>query len=207
MPLSNVGARNNYKAGKVTLKQLLLQLKQLEQNVMVQIDNAVKQAQSDYESVEAQREARIYAEAALDAEQKTYAVGKSHHLRSAAISKHPDQRAPRKSARSPITTKPRQSGRRGRQHARTQWHRPEPVGSAIFPFTDDFSFFADSQNPSVRSCGKSCARRNGVHGLVDSRPHQKCHAPRQTIHTPSRRLVMACAVIASPSRFLRMTSH
>ncbi len=77
MPLSNVGARNTYKAGKVTLKQLLLQLKQLEQTVMVQIDNAVKQAQSDYEAVEAQREARIHAEAALDAEQKKYAVGKS----------------------------------------------------------------------------------------------------------------------------------
>jgi outer membrane protein len=77
MPLSNVGARNTYKAGKVTLQQLLLQLKQLEQNVMVQIDNAVKQAQSDYQSVDASRQARIYAEAALDAEQKKYNVGKS----------------------------------------------------------------------------------------------------------------------------------
>jgi outer membrane protein TolC len=77
MPLSNVGARNTYKAGKVTLKQLLLQLKQLEQNVMVDIDNAVKQAQSSYESVQATQQARIYAETALDAEQKKYAVGKS----------------------------------------------------------------------------------------------------------------------------------
>lgn len=77
MPLSNVGARNNYKAGKVTLKQLLLQLKQLEQTVMVDIDNAVKQAQSSYESVQATQQARTYAEAALDAEQKKYAVGKS----------------------------------------------------------------------------------------------------------------------------------
>jgi outer membrane protein len=77
MPLSNVGARNTYKAGKVTLKQLLLQLKQLEQTIMVQIDNAVKQAQSDYESVQATQQARVYAESALDAEQKKYAVGKS----------------------------------------------------------------------------------------------------------------------------------
>src|SRR5690349_986096 len=37
--------------------------------------------------------------------------------------------------------------------------------------------------------------------------HQKFHAPFQTTHTPSRKLVMACAVIASPSRPLRMTSH
>ena len=77
MPLSNVGARNTYKAGKVTLKQLLLQLKQLEQTIMVDIDNAVKQAQSSYESVQATQQARVYAEAALDAEQRKYAVGKS----------------------------------------------------------------------------------------------------------------------------------
>jgi outer membrane protein len=77
LPLSNVGPRNQYKSAKATLQQIVLQLKQLEQNVMVEIDNAVKQAQSDYESVNATREARIYAEAALDAEQKTYAVGKA----------------------------------------------------------------------------------------------------------------------------------
>jgi outer membrane protein TolC len=77
VPLSNVGARNTYKAGKVTLQQLLLQLKQLEQNVMVDIDNAVKQAQSNFESVQATQQARIYAEAALDAEEKKYNVGKS----------------------------------------------------------------------------------------------------------------------------------
>ena len=77
VPLSNVGPRNQYKAGKVTMQQLLLQLKQFEQNVMVEIDNAVKQAQSAHESVGATRQARIYAEAALDAEQKKYAVGKS----------------------------------------------------------------------------------------------------------------------------------
>jgi outer membrane protein TolC len=77
IPLSNATARNNLKAGKATEKQLLLQLKQLEQNVMVQIDNAVKSAESAWESVDATKSARIYAEAALDAEQKKYAVGKS----------------------------------------------------------------------------------------------------------------------------------
>jgi HAE1 family hydrophobic/amphiphilic exporter-1 len=77
MPLSNVGPRNQLKSGKVTEKQLLLQLKQLEQNVMVDIDNAVEAAKADWESVDATRQARTYAEAALDAEQKKYAVGKS----------------------------------------------------------------------------------------------------------------------------------
>ena len=52
-------------------------LKEEEQTIMVAIDNAVKLAQSDYESVQATRQARIYAEEALDAEQKTYAVGKA----------------------------------------------------------------------------------------------------------------------------------
>jgi outer membrane protein len=77
MPLSNRGPRNNYKASKISLQQLLLKLKQFEQKVMVDIDNAVKSAQSAYQSVDATRQARIYAEAALDAEQKKYAVGKS----------------------------------------------------------------------------------------------------------------------------------
>jgi HAE1 family hydrophobic/amphiphilic exporter-1 len=77
IPLSNTKARNQYKAGRATEKQLLLQLKQLEQNIMVEIDNAVGVARSDYESVGASRQARIYAEAALDAEEKKYAVGKS----------------------------------------------------------------------------------------------------------------------------------
>jgi outer membrane protein TolC len=77
IPLSRVGPRNQYKATKATLQQVALQLKQLEQNSMALIDNAVGVAQSDYESVQASRQARIYAEAALDAEQKKYAVGKS----------------------------------------------------------------------------------------------------------------------------------
>ena len=77
IPLSNIGPRNQYKSTKATLQQIVLQLKQLEQNVMVEIDNAVKQAQSAYQSADATRQARIYAEAALDAEQKKYTVGKS----------------------------------------------------------------------------------------------------------------------------------
>jgi len=77
VPLSNIGPRNQYKSNKMTLQQITLQLKQLEQNVLVEIDNAVKQAQSNYQSVEATKQARVYAEAALDAEEKTYAVGKA----------------------------------------------------------------------------------------------------------------------------------
>ena len=77
VPLGNLGPRNQYRTAKATLQQVVLQLKQLEQNVMVQIDNAVKQAESAYQSAEATKQARIYAESALDAETKTYAVGKA----------------------------------------------------------------------------------------------------------------------------------
>ena len=77
VPLSNLKARSSYKSDKAVQEQDLLKLKQLEQGVMVQIDDAVKQAQSAWESVDATKQARVYAEAALDAEQKKYAVGKS----------------------------------------------------------------------------------------------------------------------------------
>ena len=77
VPLDNVGARNTYKSDKASLQQKVLQLKQLEQTIMVGIDNAVKQAESDYQGVQASHEATVYAAAALDAEQKKYAVGKS----------------------------------------------------------------------------------------------------------------------------------
>jgi HAE1 family hydrophobic/amphiphilic exporter-1 len=77
VPLGNVGPRNQYRTAKATMQQVGLRLKQLEQNVMVQIDNAVKQAESARQSAEATKQARIYAESALDAETKTYAVGKA----------------------------------------------------------------------------------------------------------------------------------
>jgi len=77
LPLGNTAARNNYRAAKATKEQISLQLRQLEQTVMVQIDNAVKQAQSDFERVAATKQARLYQEAALDAEQKKLENGKS----------------------------------------------------------------------------------------------------------------------------------
>jgi outer membrane protein TolC len=77
VPLSRVGPRNQFNAARASLQQTLLQLKQLQQNILVEIDNAVIEAQSTYQSVQATRQARVYVEAALDAEQKTYAVGKA----------------------------------------------------------------------------------------------------------------------------------
>ena len=76
-PLGNRTARNNARATKAAKEQALLQYKKLEQNILVQIDDSVKLAQTDFERVGATREARIYAEAALDAEQKKLENGKS----------------------------------------------------------------------------------------------------------------------------------
>jgi outer membrane protein TolC len=77
IPLGNTGPRNRYKASKAEKQQALLQLKKLEQSIMVQIDDAVKLVQTDLERVEATKQARAFAEAALDAEQKKLENGKS----------------------------------------------------------------------------------------------------------------------------------
>jgi outer membrane protein TolC len=77
IPIGNRAARNSYRAGKAVKEQLELQLKQLEQIAMVTIDNSIVAVRTSFERVTATREARIYAEAALDAEQKKLENGKS----------------------------------------------------------------------------------------------------------------------------------
>jgi outer membrane protein TolC len=77
IPLGNTSARNSYRTAKATREQITLQLKQLEQNVLIQIENDIAVANTRFQQVDATREARIYAEAALDAEQKKLESGKS----------------------------------------------------------------------------------------------------------------------------------
>ncbi len=76
-PLANIGARNNYKSAKVSLQQVVLTLKKLEQGVMVDIDNDIGTIRANYDQVQATRTARQYQESALDAEQKKLENGKS----------------------------------------------------------------------------------------------------------------------------------
>lgn len=76
-PLGARSARNNYKASKAEKKQIQILLKKKEQDVMVEIDDAVKAVQTSFQRVEATRQARLFAEAALDAEQKKLENGKS----------------------------------------------------------------------------------------------------------------------------------
>ena len=77
VPLGNRVARSNYRSRQAEEEQLLLTLKNLEQSVMVEIDDAIKQAASEFDQVNATYEAREYAEAALEAEQKRLENGKS----------------------------------------------------------------------------------------------------------------------------------
>jgi len=77
IPLGNGVARNRYKSTRAGREQVMLALKKLEQDIMVQIDNAIKLAQANYQRIGATREAREYAEAALAAEQRKLENGKS----------------------------------------------------------------------------------------------------------------------------------
>jgi outer membrane protein len=76
-PIGNTGARNTYRSAKASREQITLQVKQLEQTVLIQIENAIAVAKTDFQRVSATREARLYAEAALEAEQKKLENGKS----------------------------------------------------------------------------------------------------------------------------------
>jgi len=77
VPLYNRGAKNSYQATRAEKQQALLRLKKLEQDVVVSIDEAVNLARSNFQRIEATRQARLYAEAALEAEEKKLASGKS----------------------------------------------------------------------------------------------------------------------------------
>lgn len=77
MPLFNLSARNAYRREKATMQQLILSLKQLEQNTLILIDNDIGTIRANYDQVQATRAAREYEEAALDAEQKKLENGKS----------------------------------------------------------------------------------------------------------------------------------
>ncbi len=77
IPLGNRAARSRYRSNKVREEQLLLTLKGQEQGIMIEIDNAIKQAASSYDRVQATRKASEYALAALEAEQKKLENGKS----------------------------------------------------------------------------------------------------------------------------------
>jgi outer membrane protein TolC len=73
----NRAARNAYKTSQAARKQAELRLKKMEQDILVQVDDSIKLAQSTYKRTSSSREARLYAEAALEAEEKKLQNGTS----------------------------------------------------------------------------------------------------------------------------------
>ena len=77
IPLSRRTARNDYRSAKATREQMELTLKQLEQNALIEIEDAIALANTDFQQVGARREATRFAQEALEAEQKKLESGKS----------------------------------------------------------------------------------------------------------------------------------
>ena len=77
IPLGNSAARSNYRISKAEQQQALVKLQRLEQSIMLQIEDTVRLAQTNFERVGATKEAREFAEAALEAEQTKLENGKS----------------------------------------------------------------------------------------------------------------------------------
>jgi len=77
LPITRRNDRDAYKKAKLAKEAFILTLKRKEDTVLQEIDDALKKVQSTYTTTQSRRAGRIYAEAALDAEQKKLDNGKS----------------------------------------------------------------------------------------------------------------------------------
>ena len=77
VPLGNRAARSIYQITKAENQQALLRLQQLEQAVLLDIEDAVTLAQTTHERVALTRQARVFAEQALEANQVMFENGKT----------------------------------------------------------------------------------------------------------------------------------
>jgi outer membrane protein TolC len=76
-PLGDRASRAGYHSAKLQAEQLLLQLKRLEQQIIVEVDNAVGHVQSNWKGVEAAREATRLANESYKAEKTKLLTGSS----------------------------------------------------------------------------------------------------------------------------------
>jgi outer membrane protein len=74
-PLDNVNARGSYRASRATRKIAELQLHKAEQDVLLQVADYVTRVESSFTQVGSTRQARVYAEEALDSETKKFQNG------------------------------------------------------------------------------------------------------------------------------------
>jgi outer membrane protein TolC len=77
VPLGNRQARANYQIARLDAEQTLLALKQLEQNIVVEVDNAVGQVQTNLKRLHATRVAHRLAQESLKAEEAKLRAGSS----------------------------------------------------------------------------------------------------------------------------------
>ena len=77
VPLGNRAAKSRHAQSLAAREKMVLQLRQLEETALVEVDNAAASVETGWERVQATREAREYAEQALEAEQRKLDSGKS----------------------------------------------------------------------------------------------------------------------------------
>ena len=68
-------ARNEYKASKLAKQQSWLRFKKLEQDVITEVDTAVKLAETNYKQITSTHKAADFAESAFKSAQKEYEAG------------------------------------------------------------------------------------------------------------------------------------
>jgi outer membrane protein TolC len=77
IPLNTILSRAEYAQAKISLDQALLNLKDQEQQVFLEITTAVRAVETNYQRVQAYKAARELAQKKLEAEQEKFRVGKS----------------------------------------------------------------------------------------------------------------------------------
>jgi outer membrane protein TolC len=77
VPLGNSAARDNYKAAKASVEQAQAVFQAVEQNILIQIQNTIEKAKSDFAQTKSTHDAFYYAEQALQAEEKKLQAGTS----------------------------------------------------------------------------------------------------------------------------------
>jgi outer membrane protein TolC len=77
IPLGDFQARGNYRSSKLKIQQSILQLKNTEQSIIVDVDNAAALVQTNLKRIDATGAARRLAEETLNAERKKLQAGTS----------------------------------------------------------------------------------------------------------------------------------
>ena len=75
IPIPNRSARASYKTAQLQKEQTILQYKELEQSIMLEIDRLIRDAEYRFEQIAVTREARASSELALQNETKRYEEG------------------------------------------------------------------------------------------------------------------------------------